>query len=345
MVDRSEYLIDTAIAEGMETLLADVIRKYPILYDKTMKQKCGASYQQKCDDAWHKISDEISLELDSCKSLWSCMKQKFIKHRKRLDNGEQVTAWPTYMVLHKWLDAHVKKRKSRNDYIKQMKNGASAKIDQLKNCSDNDDDVSAGATANEEWTGILDDSTGDIRLKRKSTIETDSAGELAPNIQRHEKKFKIELISDNGKSIIDTYSEHELIEIDDKADDKDTEIIVLNEDIRETADHDIEVIELSSTPTKIIDTVDTVVETKTATDIDTNIGKIEKFVNNCVNHIERYNGEYGASDTNAAFGKLLASMIRELPVEKHLQIRLNILQYASELIAKESNYTKQKLKC
>lgn len=340
MVDRSEYLIDTAIAEGMETLLADVIRKFPILYDKTMKQKCGSSYQQKCDSAWNKISDEISLELDSCKSLWSCMKQKFIKHRKRLDNGDQVAAWPTYTVLHKWLDAHVKKRKSRNDYIKQMKNGASAKIDHMKNASDNDDD---GGAVTDEWTGIVDE-TGDIRLKRKCLPESDSSGESNPKNQRNEKKFKIEVISDNGTEIIDTYTERDFVEAEDKTGEKETEILVLDEDITEpSTDHQIEVIEMNETPSQT--NGDTLKLQSSDPDIDTNIGKIEKFLNNCVNQIERYNAECCASDTNAAFGKLIASMVRELPAEKHLQIRLNILQYASELIAKESNYTMQKIKC
>lgn len=339
MVDRSEHLIDTAIAEGMETLLADVIKKYPILYDKLMKQQCGPSYQQKCDDAWNKISDEISLELDSCKSLWSCMKQKFIKHRKRLDNGEQVPAWPTYTVLHKWLDAHVKKRKSRNDYIKQMRNGAAGvKMDRVKNASDNED-------GHEEWTGVVDDSTGDVQLKRKSSAEEDSAGESSAPLQRKEKKFKIEVISDNGTAIIDTYSERDFVDADDKAGEKSAEIIVLNEDALDATDHQIEVIELGDAPAKPHASTDLANKSQPTHDIDNNIGKIEKFLNNCVNQIERYNAECCASDTNAAFGKLIASMVRELPAEKHLQTRLNILQYASELIAKESNYTKQKLKC
>lgn len=340
MVDRSEHLIDTAIAEGMETLLADVIKKYPVLYDKLMKQQCGPTYQRKCDDAWNKISDEISLELDSCKSLWSCMKQKFIKHRKRLDNGDQVAAWPTYAVLHIWLDAHVKKRKSRNDYIKQMRNGAAGvKMDRVKATSDNED-------GQDEWTGLTDDSVGDVQLKRKNSIENDSAGETsAPHHQRKEKKFKIEVISDNGTAIIDTYSERDFIVADDKAGEKNADILVLNEDVLESTNHQIEVIELGEASSKPHASTDINNKSQSTPDIDNNIGKIEKFLNNCVNQIERYNAESCTSDTNAAFGKLIASMVRELPVEKHLQIRLDILQYASELIAKESNYTKQKLKC
>lgn len=349
MVDRSEYIIDTAIAEGMEVLLAEEIRKYPVLYDKNAKQKCGLSFQQQCNSAWNKISDELNLELDSCKSLWSCMKQKFIKHRKRLDNGEQVPLWPTYNALHKWLDQHVKKRKSRNDYIKQMKSGP--KLEQIKNSSDNDDE---GNATNEEWTEILNEKTVKIQLKRKSQDDesndnssqtplakaSSNNSKICSGSTRNEKKFKIEVISDGGTTIIDSFDESR----EDDAEEQETSVkeadIVVLEQIStaESMTQHIEVIELKKTSKN--DDDDKVIPIA-ANEIDKNINKIEKFLCNCINLIERCNAESdNTCDSNTAFGKYIASMVRELPSEKHLKIRLNILQYASELITKESVYSK-----
>lgn len=326
MVDRSEYAIDHAIAEGMESLLADVIRKYPVIYDKSSKQKNGVKFQEKCDAAWNKISDEINLELDSCKSLWSCMKQKFIKHRKRLDNGESVTAWPTYNILHKWLDKHVKKRKSRHDYIKQMK--LSPKTSLTKTELNDDEDTNEH---DEEWTELMENTMVQVKLKRKA--DTSNACEqssispaktLCTTSNRYEpkKKFNIEVVSDSGTTV---YEEQELFsECDRKALIKDAEIVVLEESRAKQSTPQIE----------IIDVKDTIKCSET----DENIHKIERMLSSFVHSLERLNVESNtASDSNDAFGKYIASMVRELPAHKRIKVRLNILQYATELIANETS--------
>lgn len=331
MVDRSEYAIDHAIAEGMEALMADVIRKYPILYDKAAKLKNGASFQGKCDVAWNKISDELNLELDSCKSLWSCMKQKFIKHRKKLDNHEPVSNWPTYEILHKWLDRHVKKRKSRHDYIKQMKITTKQQITKSEVKDDEDD----SQDPDEEWTQIMDDNsttTVQVKLKRKSDIsntsETDDlplpkklCGGSGGSNNRYEckKKFNIEVVSDSGSTV---YEDRDLFnESDQKTIIKDAEIVVLDGSHTKASTPQIEIFDVK--------------ETLKSNDADENILKIERILTNFAHSLERLSFENTASDTNDAFGKYMASMIRELPAHKRMKIRLNILQFASELIATE----------
>lgn len=327
MVDRSEYVIDNAIAEGMEALMADVIRKYPILYDKSSKQKNGASFQEKCDAAWNKISDELNLELDSCKSLWSCMKQKFIKHRKRLDNGEPVSAWPTYNILHKWLDKHVKKRKSRHDYIKQMKMTSKSQSTKTQIKDDEDD----SHDQDEEWAEIMDDNsttTVQVQLKRKTDASDASDTSDLPlpktrcavNRYERKKKINIEVVSDNGTTV---YEEQDLFnESDQKALIKDAEIVVIDESRIKSSTPQIEIIDVKET-------------TKSNEMTDENILKIERILTNFSHSLERLNFEHTASDSNDAFGKYIASMIRELPAHKRMKIRLNILQHASELIANE----------
>lgn len=325
MVDRSEYIIDHAIAEGMEVLLAEVIRKYPIIYDRGGKQKNGPSFQDKFDAAWNKISDELNLELDSCKSLWSCMKQKFIKHRKRLDNGEPVTAWPTYSVLHKWLDKHVKKRKSRHDYIKQMK------LTQKPKSETNDDDDTN--EHDEEWAELMEDKNTMVQVKLKRKADTPISNEKnnmsstklhCSSGNRHEpkKRFNIEVVSDSGTTV---YNEQDLFdETERKATTiKDAEIVVLDECRAKQSTPQIEIIDVK--------------ESIKSNDTDESILKIERLLINFVHSLERLNIEHNAGDSNDAFGKYVASMVRELPASKRMKVRLNILQYATELIASETS--------
>lgn len=321
MVDRTEYEIDHVIAEGMESHLADIIQKYPVLYDKEMKNRYGASFRNKSDLAWNKISDELNLELESCKSLWSCMKQKFIKHRKRLDNGEPVNSWPTFNKLHQWLDSHVKKRKSRIDYIKRMKGPSKTQV-KCHTESIEDDDTNE---PDEEWAELLDDkkTTVQIQLKRKSNDSMDSLRQTVGPKSDSKKKFNIEVISESGTTI---YDDSEIFSdtSEQKSSIKNSEIVVLEKN--ETSQ--IEVIEVKESVKSET--------TKTSNHFDEFIEKIERILSQHVHSTEqRCIAENLTIDSNDAFGKYIASMVRELPSEKRMKIRLNILQYATELISKD----------
>lgn len=351
-MDRSEYAIDHAIAEGMETLMADVIRKYPIIYDKSCKPKNGATFQENCDSAWNKISDELNLELDSCKSLWCGMKQKFIKHRKRLDNGEPVSAWPTYHKLYKWLDKHVKKRKSRQDYIKQMKlnpKPTTAKTDVVSNAEDDEDidhDENTNDVDSEEWTELMEDKNTmvQVKLKRKpdtpltcEKVVTHVSKSLGPSVGKtfepKKKKFNIEVVTDNGTTTV--YEDADLFNdaSEQKTIIKDAEIVVLEESHHRAK---------QSTPQiEIIDVKETMLKTSStsgSSDTDESILKIERILTRFTQSLERLSAANAVpSDSNDAFGRYIASMVRELPAHKRMKMRLSILQYATELIASETN--------
>lgn len=345
-MDRSEYAIDQAIAEGMETLMADVIQKYPIIYDKSCKPKNGIPFPENVDAAWNKISDELNLELDSCKSLWCGIKQKFIKHRKRLDNGEPVSAWPTYHKLYKWLDRHVKKRKSRQDYIKQMKlnpksglklkteTGHGADGDGDDDAIDNDDDTN---DMDEEWTELMADknTTVQVKFKRKAdmplacskTSSSSSSNTGSRTFEPKKKKFNIEVVSDNGTTTA-VYEDPDLFsESERKSIIKEAEIVVLEESRDE-----------QSTP-QTIEIIDVKETLKTGSDTDDCIFKIERILTHFVQSLERVNAAdaAAATDSNDAFGKYIACMVRELPAHKRMKMRLSILRYATELIASETN--------
>lgn len=323
-MDRSEYEIDHVIAESMESLLADVIQKYPILYDKDAKHRIGGAFREKSDEAWNEISDELNLELDSCKSLWSCMKQKFIKHRKRIDNGEAIAPWPTFNKLYKWLNRHVKKRKSRQDYIKQVKTSNTKTIleKQNENQTIDDDDTNE---PDEEWTELMDDknTTVQIQLKRKSDAPH-SSGQ-----SESKKKFNIEVIRESGTTI---YDDGDLFsEPDQKILKKDEEIVVLEKRPHTEQIEVIEVKEQIPNPSQRESTVN-------EHELEKILNKIDQVLAKYTHSIELCSAENSKSDSNDAFGKYIASMIRELPAEKRMSMRLKILQYTTELISNENHH-------
>lgn len=352
-MDRTEYAIDHAIAEGMETLMADVIQKYPIIYDKSCKPKNGISYQENQEAAWNRISDELNLELDSCKSLWCGMKQKFIKHRKRLDNGEPVSTWPTYQKLYKWLDRHVKKRKSRQDYYKQMKLNPKStlkpKTETVNNADDNDDSnvIDNDDDTNdldEEWTELMEDNDTmvQVKLKRKPdtslacrkgdtsnsssnvSIQKSFASSGTRTFEPKKKKFNIEVVSDSGTTTV--YENSDLFsESEQKSIIKDAEIVVVEESEAKQSTPQIEIIDVKET-------------SKANSDTDESIRKIERILTHFVQSLERLNAANTVTDSvNDAFGRYIACMVRELPAHKRMKMRLSILQYATELIASETN--------
>lgn len=96
----------------MELFLIERVRQHPIIYSKDDKYRSHILYNQKLAEAWNEISDDLNVEVESCKALWVCIKQKFIKHRKKKEHGQAITKdWPAYQGLLEWLDEHVKKRR------------------------------------------------------------------------------------------------------------------------------------------------------------------------------------------------------------------------------------------
>lgn len=340
MVDRNDYAIDHSIAEGMEAMLAKIIEKYPILYDKEHKHRFQSAYPKEHENAWAKISDELNLDVESCKSLWSCMKQKFIKYRKRLDKQEPVSVWPVYEILHKWLDRHVKKRRTRHDYfIRQMKTQqrtAIMRASKRSECCGDDDDDADGVDG--EWTDLMEDKNTmvKIQLKRKSSggaeipEDADANTHQAAQVDsKHKNKFQIEVVSEKGTDI---YNDNDLFAVAELPG-KECELVELENTGTGQNSPQIEVIELKEANEL---KADAAVDAKSVSvNIENQLLKLEQFVSNCARMVDRYAMENASADSNDVFGKYIASMIRELPVERRMKIRMNILQYTSELIAKE----------
>lgn len=303
---------DGSLAEGMESALAEAVCKFPILYDKTHKCRFPSMYPEQHEQAWQRISDELNLEVSSCKSLWSCMKQKFIKHRKRLDKGEPVSAWPTYDELVRWLDRHVKKRRTRYDFMKQMKSNRRTKPSESVNEFNDDDDDGEGAE--EEWTDLMEDKDTMVKIQFKRNDRTTDASASA------KKKFKFEVVNEEG-------SVTEIAELDASH----------KEDSSQGGD------KISSAAIEVIEVKESQIDCKNScafqhlnTSLDTNLIKLEQIVLKCVHMAERSMTENAYTDSNDSFGKYIAALVRELPVDKRVRAQFNILQYATEMIHKET---------
>lgn len=103
--------LDSNLAEGMESFLIEAVRQHPIIYKHSDKPRTKESVR-KLSETWNEISDELNVEVESCKTLWSCIKQKFIKYRKRKQHGVAVhREWLAYEGLLEWLDEHIKRRR------------------------------------------------------------------------------------------------------------------------------------------------------------------------------------------------------------------------------------------
>lgn len=112
MESKAVYELEHHLTESMEALLINAVQKHPILYEKSDSYIKLPGHNEQCAAAWEKISDELNLEIESCKTLWLCTKQKFIKYRKKMENGDMVLKeWPIYDTLKGWLDKHIKRRR------------------------------------------------------------------------------------------------------------------------------------------------------------------------------------------------------------------------------------------
>lgn len=103
-----------SITDDLERLLISVVRRHPILYNRSHKFHNRIAHPAAHEETWRIIAAVMRLEESSCKSLWSCIKQKFIKYRKRIATGETVGTkdWPMYDTMYSWLNEHIHTRRS-----------------------------------------------------------------------------------------------------------------------------------------------------------------------------------------------------------------------------------------
>lgn len=71
--------------------------------------------------------------------------------------------------------------------------------------------------------------------------------------------------------------------------------------------------------------------------LEANFDKLEQVIGKCVSLAEKCMANSANQDSNEVFGKFIASMVKELPIEKRMRARFEIIQYTGDLIARASN--------
>lgn len=68
--------------------------------------------------------------------------------------------------------------------------------------------------------------------------------------------------------------------------------------------------------------------------LEANFDKLEQVIGKCVALAEQCISSCANQDSNEVFGKFVASMVKELPLEKRMKARFDIIQFTGDLIAK-----------
>lgn len=316
MSQKSDNDLEGNLTESMDSALAAAVAKFPILYDGAHRHRSAIQYPEQHERAWNKVSDELNLEVDSCQLLWSCMKQKFVKYRKKLDKGESVSVWPIYEELTKWLDQHVKKRRSRYDLMKGARQRGQKRAPSE---SANDDDA-----GDEEWTDLMEDRDTMVKIQVKRKDRTSEAPAVHVGTTSNKKKFKFEVVNEQDTEILpDMATSHTddilLTDCDDKLHGSAAQIEVI--EVKDSLQHECQKTNCSLQQLNA--------------SLETNLGKLEQILLKCIQAAERTMTENTRADSNDTFGKYVASLVRELPTERRVRAQCQILQYATELIGKE----------
>ncbi|KAJ6640602.1 hypothetical protein Bhyg_05533 [Pseudolycoriella hygida] len=330
MSSKTEYEIDSQIAEGMEGLLADAIRKHPVLYAKQSNVRYKLMRPEKEVDAWNEISDELNLEVESCKSLWSCIKQKFIKYRKKLDNGDTFNKeWAIYENLHTWLDEHIKKRRTRNDIFKQIRvpSKQDKPIGSTSSTSHENEYVDEVESA--EWNEIIDEPLLKDQVSPKQKRQLSKTSTVTTLTVIPKKKLKIELIQESDDKI-ENQDEEIFTEIDMP------DVVETTAQICDKSTDDVEIL-------KDTEPNDSIESNRNGRCVDrdiileANFDKLEQVIEKCVNLAEKCIAEHSNQDSNEVFGKFIASLIRDLPQDRRMKVQFEIIQFTGQLVRRESN--------
>lgn len=71
--------------------------------------------------------------------------------------------------------------------------------------------------------------------------------------------------------------------------------------------------------------------------LEANFDKLEQVIAKCVNLAEKCMAEYSNQDSNEVFGKFVASLVRDLPMERRMKVQFEIIQFTGQLVRRELN--------
>lgn len=276
---------------------------------------------------------------------WSCIKQRFIKYRKRMSTGEpQAKDWPVYDEMYSWLDEHVQKRISHRSRIEMWGQICSNADGQIKtdadvdgtNCEDSTDNTCADSV----WSELPTEEPVDgsppnnkagiviIRKVAKHAAVGDTESEPTP------RKRSCDLSKStprNGVGVVRT-SVRTSEKVNEMATDVRAPTILTASNTNVSGISNLR--EVFAAPPVPISTVATATDNETAVDLNVNTERLQNAISKCVSMAEKCAQRQRSQDPDEVFGTLIASMVRELPAERRRSARVRILDVVGDLLEK-----------
>ncbi|GAB1868662.1 Aminopeptidase n [Camponotus japonicus] len=127
--------LDITIIYENDGLLIDLIKGYPHLYDKSLKNYKDQLIKEK---SWLEISEIMQLSVNQCQVRWTRLREKYSKERKQRQNetrsGSGISnrvVWPLYDNM-KFFEKHIAKRNTYSNLSQETNNK-----ENILNCSQN----------------------------------------------------------------------------------------------------------------------------------------------------------------------------------------------------------------
>ena len=101
---------------NIEERIAEEVRKYPHLYNKSLKDYKDA---QMTANSWRAISAAVDMDTKDCVTRWRRLRDKFVRAKRTFksrsgDAGGQ--KMPAILTFLSWLDPFVKHRETSSNY-------------------------------------------------------------------------------------------------------------------------------------------------------------------------------------------------------------------------------------
>ena len=112
----------SSMEEIDDEILAETVRGYPVLYDKTLNE-----FHQKDvkEDAWAKVAEELGVEKCEAEKAFNKLRDRFIRARRELAKEDQLGSSAKKIKCKKekvealqylgWLDSHTPRRQSKTN--------------------------------------------------------------------------------------------------------------------------------------------------------------------------------------------------------------------------------------
>ncbi|XP_028651188.1 transcription factor Adf-1-like [Erpetoichthys calabaricus] len=107
---------------SFEEQLCEVIRRYPHLYNPTLKAYRDS---QMCINSWREIAQTLGEDERVCRQKWKYLRDRYVKAKKKLRGKACVGSWnpclPPIVSMLSFLSEHIKHRDEESNFARQVK--------------------------------------------------------------------------------------------------------------------------------------------------------------------------------------------------------------------------------